>query len=533
MKTAQGPAKSFAGLLLFPTMNMTAKPIQKASIKSSLQTRLIIHIVALLSLTMLVTTYVGIRRESRSIQEQMQKDGIALAMAYGTSIENALLLGSAGLSRLTGVAGRTRGINYLMVVDTTRTIIGHTNVGMIGKAAVHDALLRQALETPITGFEKNKKPTTDIGKDSAGKSVFKVAIPLIALGTVKGALEIELDMTGIADAIAKTNRESLLIALIGIFCAGIYIWIFSLTLTRPIKRLMTAARTVASGDLTQTIPVRGKDEIGHLANSFNYMTEKLRDYTRHLSEQARLQAELDTAHGIQQRFTPQDTTKIPRIAIKGVYFPAHEVGGDYLDYFETNQGNWVIVIADVCGKGVPAALFMVMLRSAFRLLGRNAISARDLLCDVNNAMIFSLDEKSFVTVLCLLINKDGTSMTCARAGHPMPVCMRGPGQRPVVIKTTGLAMGISSDAHLFTQTLTEETVSLEKGNFFLIYTDGLTEAINPVKDIYGTKRLFDVLTSGRPKDPESLVQTIMADVKTFTQGTPPHDDLTMLAMQVL
>jgi serine phosphatase RsbU (regulator of sigma subunit) len=512
---------------------MTAKPGQKASIKSSLQTRLIIHIVTLLSLVMFATTYVGIRRERSSILEQMQKDGIALAMAYGTSVENALLLGSTGLSRLTGVAGRTRGINYLLITDTTSTIIGHTSIGMIGKTASHDVLLQQTLRTPLTAFEKIKKPTTAIGKDSTGKSIFKVAIPLVALGTIKGALEIALDMTGISDAINRTNRQSLLIAMIAIFCAGIYVLIFSRTLTRPIKKLMTAARTVASGDLTQTISVRSKDEIGHLANSFNYMTEKLRDYTKHLSEQSRLQGELDTARGIQQRFTPQDTSQIPRILIKSVYFPAHEVGGDYLDYFETNEGNWVIVIADVCGKGIPAALFMVMLRSAFRLLGRNASSAKQLLCAVNEAMLFSLDEKSFVSVLCLLINKDGTSMTCARAGHPMPVFVPGPGQKPVNVKTSGLAMGISSDTSLFAKSLTEKTILLESGSFFLIYTDGLTEAINPDKDIYGTERLFDVLASSRPKDPESLIRTIMADVSSFTHDTPPHDDLTMLVMQVV
>jgi sigma-B regulation protein RsbU (phosphoserine phosphatase) len=511
---------------------MPAKPVHKTSIKSSLQTRLIIHIIALLSLVMLATTYVGIKRETSSILQQMQKDGIGLAMAYGTSIENSLLLGTAGLSRLTGVAGRTGGLNYLMVTDSTGVIIGHTEIKLIGKAVENDVLLQKTLQTPITAFEKNKKPITKIGLDSVGKGIFKVAIPLVALGTIKGALEIGLDMTGISQAIERTNRQSLLIALIAVICAGIYIWIFSLTLTRPIKKLVTAAGTIASGDLTQTIAVKGKDEINHLANSFNYMTEKLREYTKHLSEQARLQGELDAARRIQQRFTPHDEPSIPRIKMKGVYFPAHEVGGDYLDYFKTDQGNWVIAIADVCGKGVPAALFMIMLRSAFRLLGRNATSAKGLLCAVNKAMLFSLDEKSFVSVLCLIINKEGTSMSYARAGHPMAVCLPGPGQQPVNIITSGIAIGLSSDTGLFDQYLTEKTVSLDSGSYFLIYTDGLTEATNKVKSIYGSDRLFSVLEASRPGNPESLIDAIMEDVKRFTQDTPPHDDLTMLVMQV-
>jgi sigma-B regulation protein RsbU (phosphoserine phosphatase) len=419
-----------------------------------------------------------------------------------------------------------------MITDTTSTVIGHTDISMIGKVITNDVLLEQALQTPISAFEKIKKPTTAIGKDGTGKSIFKVAIPLVALGAVKGALEIALDMTGISQAIEQTNRQSLLIALIAVLCAGIYVWIFSLTLTRPIKKLMNAARMVASGDLSQTITVNGRDEIGHLSASFNYMTEKLREYTKHLSEQARLQAELDAAHKIQLRFTPHEVPHIPHVKIQGVYCPAYEVGGDYLDYFETDDGNWVIAIADVCGKGLPAALFMIMLRSAFRHLGRNARSAKELLCKVNKEMLLCLDDKSFVTVLCLVINKDGTSMTCARAGHPMPVCVPGPGQQSVRIKTSGIAMGLTFNTATFSQSLTEETVSLKSGSFYLIYTDGLTEAANPAMELYGKERLFKVLVSSRPENPESLIDAIMDDVTRFTCGSPSCDDLAMLVMQV-
>jgi sigma-B regulation protein RsbU (phosphoserine phosphatase) len=94
-------------------------------------------------------------------------------------------------------------------------------------------------------------------------------------------------------------------------------------------------------------------------------------------------------------------------------------------------------------------------------------------------------------------------------------------------------MGLSSDTVQFEQSCTEKTIPLEHDNYFLIYTDGLTEATNPDKDFYGAGRLFDVLSSGRPDGPESLINTIMADVERFTHGSPFHDDLTMLVMQVV
>jgi signal transduction histidine kinase len=256
---------------------MPTSVIPAIGIKSSLQTRLIIHIVLLLSLVMILTTYVGIKRESQSILRQMQKDGIALAKSYGISVENALLLGGTGLSRVTGVAGRTRGINYLMIIDTTNTVIGHTDIRMIGSVVKDDDLLNKALHAPITALEKGTTPVTDISRNKLHERIFRVVIPLVTLSTIKGALELELDMTGISEAINRTNQQSLFIALAAFLCSGIYVWFFSLTLTRPIKNLVKAARSVASGDLSQVISVKGRDEISHLSNSFNFMTEKLRE----------------------------------------------------------------------------------------------------------------------------------------------------------------------------------------------------------------------------------------------------------------
>jgi signal transduction histidine kinase len=276
---------------------MPTGTIPSIGIKSSLQTRLVIHILLLLSLVMIVTTYFGIKRESQGILQQMQKDGIALAKSYGISVENALLLGGTGLSRVTGVAGRTKGINFLMVIDTTSTVIGHTDSRMIGASVKDDALLTKALHAPITALEKGRTPITEIGRDNSRENTFRVVIPLVTLSTIKGALELELDMAGISEAIARTNRQSLLIAFAALLCSATYVWFFARTLTRPVKNLVRAARSVASGDLNHEITVKGRDEISHLAISFNYMTEKLREirdlqHRIHQSEKLALLGEL-------------------------------------------------------------------------------------------------------------------------------------------------------------------------------------------------------------------------------------------------
>ncbi len=255
-------------------------------------------------------------------------------------------------------------------------------------------------------------------------------------------------------------------------------------------------------------------------------------YYLELGERARLEGELEAARSIQRSYTPKDTPPIPHVDVKGVYYPAFEVGGDYLDYFQTEQGDWVVVIADVCGKGIPAALHMTVLRSAFRVEGRHSTSAKQIVCSVNESMRMHLDNKSFVTALCLVISRDGTTMKYARAGHPMLLSLGNDGAGASNVPCAGVAIGLVADPKVFASLLQEVELVLQKGDRFLAYTDGLTEALNPSRDAYGFKRLCGVLDKERSHDPEKIISAIMGDVKKFTRDAPYHDDLTMLAINV-
>jgi phosphoserine phosphatase RsbU/P len=252
---------------------------------------------------------------------------------------------------------------------------------------------------------------------------------------------------------------------------------------------------------------------------------------REFGEKARLQGELDAARSIQQRLTPNWKPSIPHVNLKGVYYPAFEVGGDYLDYFKTDAGYWVVVIADVCGKGIPAALLMTMLRSSFRVEAKSQTSAKNLLCAVNDSMRVNLDDRSFVTAVCLIIDSEGKSMSYARAGHPklIKICNDG---NVETIESGGIALGFISDHAAFSGFIEEKTLLLNKDDCYLIYTDGLTEAVNNEKEAYGNKRLTDLLGKNNCESPEAILDTIMNDIKTFANGAPYHDDLTIIALQV-
>lgn len=255
-------------------------------------------------------------------------------------------------------------------------------------------------------------------------------------------------------------------------------------------------------------------------------------FQKELNEKAQIKGELEAARSIQQRLTPNHKPPIPGIDLKGLYSPAYEVGGDYLDYFQNDLGHWVVVIADVCGKGIPAAMLMTLLRSSFRNEARTETSAKNLLCSVNDAMRVNLDERLFATAICLIITPDGTSMSYSQAGHPRLIRINSKDNRVQIIQSNGIALGILSDRNAFSEILDDITVPLNYGDRFFIYTDGLTEAFNPCKAAYGTARLVKLLESDVGDTPEEISRNIIRDIKTFTQGAPYHDDLTFIVMCV-
>jgi len=252
-----------------------------------------------------------------------------------------------------------------------------------------------------------------------------------------------------------------------------------------------------------------------------------------LEVKARIEGELEAARNIQQSLTPHDKPSIPRISLAGAYQPAYEVGGDYLDYFQCGDGSWAVMVADVCGKGVPAAMLMTILRSVARVECRSNFTAKKLLTAVNESICRNINERSFITALCLVIKIDGSSMTYARAGHLKLLKMDTLGQTVSAIDSKGLALGIVPDATEFASLLEETVIPLTAGESFLAYTDGVTEANSEQKQLYGLPRLMNLFKDLGQETAERMVEGILNDVKIFTNGKPASDDITMFAMRVM
>jgi PAS domain S-box-containing protein len=263
----------------------------------------------------------------------------------------------------------------------------------------------------------------------------------------------------------------------------------------------------------------------HAATALDYA--KLHEIQK---ERARIESELQMARKIQGHYVP-DPPVIPGIALAGACLPAREIGGDYLDYFRNKRGDWIIVIADVCGKGIPAALVMTTLRSCVRAEGRRQESSKDLLTAVNSLMGPELQrEKSFITCLCLVISARGDALNFTRAGHPWLVAS-GP-DIPVSrgLVSQGIALGLVPEGEFRDQT-EEVRLNLKPGDRFVAYTDGVDEAKDAEGRPFGRERLYALLQAGRNLAPAELIDAVLADVRKHTQDNPQYDDMTLFCLE--
>ncbi|MGE0815238.1 MAG: PP2C family protein-serine/threonine phosphatase [Vicinamibacterales bacterium] len=317
--------------------------------------------------------------------------------------------------------------------------------------------------------------------------------------------------------------------------------VLGLTLARQITGavhdLFTGTEHLRNRDFTHVIPVRARDQLGELADSFNVMTGEITRLLTDVAQKERLEQEFATAREIQMKLLPHGPLAVPGLAVSAYCEPAREVGGDYYDVFPVSDGVVGFLIADVSGKGVGAGLYMAQLKGLVLSLVRQHSSPRDLLVAVNRVLVDRLDGRSFITMSYLVVDLNRQVMTYARAGHcPLllvPAARGGLAPPVKVLAPDGLVVGLTlDDGSLFESLLEEVTVPLAAGDLVVLYTDGMSEMMNPQHDCYGEARLGEQAGRHRDLPLDQLAGRLVADVRAFGAGAGQHDDMTMLLLRV-
>ncbi|MGN0318337.1 MAG: SpoIIE family protein phosphatase [Lachnospira sp.] len=331
-----------------------------------------------------------------------------------------------------------------------------------------------------------------------------------------------------------------MIVLLGVFLAGLYKW-FGKSIVQPISKIQMSAQKFVESSHGQEDPekiffenpeIRSEDEMQALSESLITMASDLKTYMKNLmletKEKERIGTELSLATQIQADMLPSIFPAFPdrkEFDIFATMTPAKEVGGDFYDFFLVDEDHLAMVMADVSGKGVPAALFMVIAKTLIKNRAQMGGTPAEILTDVNNQLCEGGEPELFVTVwLGILEISTGKGMA-ANAGHEHPVIKRKDGDYELVVYRHSPAVatmgGIRFKEHEF---------ELNVGDTLYVYTDGVPEATNEHNELFGTDRMLEALNNNKELPPDKLLLEVKKSIDAFVGDAPQFDDITMMGL---
>lgn len=269
---------------------------------------------------------------------------------------------------------------------------------------------------------------------------------------------------------------------------------------------------------------------------FNALTEQaafaLGNAQAHQEANAKrqLDAELRNASEIQRILLPEKSPEMPGFEIAGRNVPAKLVSGDYFDFIPVGSTHLGVAIADVCGKGIPAALITAMCRSVLRSNARENLIPSSVLATVNRNLFPDIREDMFITVAYAVLATDGSSLSYARAGHTNPLVWRKKTGQVDEIISPGLAVGVDK-GDVFERVTRDVSIPMESGDVMLLYTDGVDEATDHKGLLFGLDRIKEALAVSAPHGAADVVETLCHQVSEFMGGDAQGDDITLVVIR--
>lgn len=336
--------------------------------------------------------------------------------------------------------------------------------------------------------------------------------------------------------IRRVTMISVLVLLIAALIAAIGIWkLLDKVINTPIEILSKAANELKKGNLNVNLNYQFNDEFQQLSDSFSSMVKNIKEHISKLNdinaERHRMETELNIAYKIQKSMLPSVFPPFPHrsdINIRGIMKPAKNVSGDFYDFFFCDQTHLAFVIADVSDKGVPAALFMVKAKTIIHTTALANKEPGTIFTIVNNLLCEQNDNCMFVTAVFGILNTKTGELLCSNAGHdPFYILTSNSNIRKITMPP-GLPLGVKQDITYETSKFT-----LIKNSTLFLFTDGVTDAVNVDNELFGIKRLEQILKKNQEHLPNSLkkfLSNMTLELKDYTKKTTQADDITMLLL---
>ena len=396
-------------------------------------------------------------------------------------------------------------------------------------------LFRSVFEDPTVGFPAYISNSDYGWLCSAGAPVYGTDGSVVAYAMI----DVSMDEV-MADREAFLENIMLIMVIATLILALLFMWIIHRIVVKPINSLSSAASSFVSDQKSEgetsaisQLDIRTSDEIQNLAESIKRMELDINQYIDDLesvtAEKERIGAELDIAKHIQASMLPCIFPAFPdrqEFDIYATMEPAKEVGGDFYDFFMVDDRHLAIVMADVSGKGVPAALFMVIGKTLIKDHTTPGSDLGKVFTEVNNLLCESNSEELFITAFEGVLDLVTGEFIYVNAGHEMPFISKAGGDfEPYKIRAAFVLAGLEGMKYR------AGSMMLEPGDKIFQYTDGVTEATNVNNELYGMDRLGAILNKAKSGTPNEILPEVKKDIDEFVGEAPQFDDITMLCLE--
>ncbi len=426
-----------------------------------------------------------------------------------------------------------RDFGYAMVLSSRGDVFAHPEAGVlrttIAALQKNESAIDPRAEAVVARMLRREEAFEPFEDPYLGTRVRAVFRPVGGADWFIAVVYSEDRLLAGARRLARLNAV-ILVAVLG--ALGAVVAAVSRRVTRPLRDLSAGAARMATGDLEAPLPaVASGDEVGTLTAAFHHMRDSLREYIRNLEittkERERQESELKIARTIQMQMLPPDRIEAGSpgaFQLAASLAPARRVGGDLYDHFLFGRQLWFLV-GDVSGKGVGAALFMARAMTMIRASVHPGIGPKQMLQQVNRGLCERNDAAIFVTLFAGMLDLDSGVLRYGTAGHDPPVLVSDTGA-DFLNTEGGPPLGLIEDAEYG-----EERWVWAPGNTLVLYTDGVTEAMDGEAGLFTGHRVLETLRLGSPPTPGEAIGLLLEAVRNFAGSTPQSDDITLLAVR--
>lgn len=473
--------------------------------------------------------------EKQALTQETHLRGAALIKTMAGSVQEILLtVGRSDLISLSALVDQVKeekGVFDVWIARENGALILHSNPEVqkiidqsqlsrkgyfftdeIGKAA-----LEHEGEAPLVLFNPELNS-------------YQITMTLMVRKKRLGVVGLNLSKKLIDETVSGAVNKLLAIASGFIVLALLLTFFLVSVIVRPINSLVEGAGVIGKGNLDHKIPVRSKNEIGTLARAFNKMTGDLKLAQSSLVEKERMEKEIQISRNIQQALLPRGVPVIKGFSFGALYRSAREVSGDYYDFIRVDPEHLGIVVADVSGKGVPASVIMAITRSIIRSCSPGHLSPYEVFKRVNYLISQNIYKGMFVTAFYGILNIREKKLTFVKAGHNYLIVFRSATQECEIVKSKGMSLGMP-DAVKFEKSLEEKSVTLNPGDLFVQYSDGISEAKNEEGELFSNQRLYENVRQFARMDAQGLVNRLDESASLWVGNAEQSDDISIVAVK--